>query len=140
MAVDTGMFKIDTCFTIGADDDLKLPYYDQYWHSLQIPLAGVKRTNLVIPSISASPHLDSPLKLITSTQKVCAELSHIFRFCIIQADDKKGRFNNFEARLVDFVGVDQIRSKAGPDFSGLSGQNTYRVFGNLVLKELDHKR
>lgn len=26
MAVDTGMFKIDTCFTIGADDDLKLPY------------------------------------------------------------------------------------------------------------------
>jgi hypothetical protein len=53
-------------------------------------------TNLVVPTIGASPDLDTSVELIGPTQKVAAQFSDIFGGDVIKADDKQGIINNLE--------------------------------------------
>ena len=65
------------------------------------PLA--RTTDLIVPSISACPHLFTALEAVCSTEEVAAQISKVLRRSVVEADNKQGIVNDVEASLVIFV-------------------------------------
>lgn len=107
MTIDTGMLKVDTGFSVRADDDLELDTISAPSHMSRFT---TERTDLVVPPVGTCSDLDASVELVATAQEVSTQLSDILSLVIVQTDDKQGRLNDCQTVCVVTVRVLELGS------------------------------
>ena len=111
VAIHTGVFEVDTCAAVLANNDLEL----------------------VIPPVGASTHLHAPDHLAGSADHVCTELRCALGFDIVQTEDEQRRVDNVQAlRVVRALVPGQDISHSRPHLTVLCAENTQRALRSIL--------